>query len=126
MNWLVLISGLVAAFCTVGHFAIGSKQYLQPMLQASFDDVAKKVMHCVFHYVSVYLVLSTAFLIAVGFGYKFNTDATRMVQFIAVHFALFAATQLIIAATSKIQNAAFKMFQWIIFVVIAVLAWIGA
>ena len=126
MNWLVLISGLIAAFCTVGHFAIGSKQYLQPMLQASFDDVAKKVMHCVFHYVSVYLVLSTAFLIAVGFGYKFNTDATRMVQFIAVHFALFAVTQLIIAATSKIQNAAFKMFQWIIFVVIAVLAWLGA
>jgi hypothetical protein len=113
MNWLVLISGLVAAFCTVGHFAIGSKQYLQPMLQASFDDVAKKVMHCVFHYVSVYLVLSTAFLIAVGFGYKFNTDAI-------------AVTQLIIAATSKIPNAVFKMFQWIIFVVIAVFAWLGA
>jgi hypothetical protein len=110
MNWLVLISGLVAAFCTVGHFAIGSKQYLQPMLQASFDDVAKKVMHCVFHYVSVYLVLSTAFLIAVGFGYKFNI----------------AVTQLIIAATSKIPNAVFKMFQWIIFVVIAVFAWLGA
>jgi hypothetical protein len=49
-----------------------------------------------------------------------------MVQFIAVHFALFAVTQLIIAATSKIPNAVFKMFQWIIFVVIAVFAWLGA
>jgi len=78
MNWLVLTSGIVAAFCTVGHFAIGSKQFLQPMLQASFDDVSKKVMHCVFHYVSVYLVLSTIFLIAVGFGYKFNTDFRAM------------------------------------------------
>ena len=68
MNWLVLISGLVAGFCTIGHFAIGSKQYLQPMLQATFDDVPKKVMHCVFHYVSVYLVLSTIFLLAVGLG----------------------------------------------------------
>lgn len=126
MNWLVLVSGLVAAFCTVGHFAVGSKQYLQPMLQASFDEVPKRVMHCVFHYVSVYLVLSAIFLIAVGFGYRFNTDATRMVQFIAVHFALFAVMQLIIAATSKIPNAVFKMFQWIIFVLIAVFAWLGA
>ena len=126
MNWLVIISGLVAAFCTVGHFAIGSKQFLQPMLQASFDDVPKKVMHCVFHYVSVYLVLSTIFLIAVGFGYNFNTDTTLMVKFVAINFALFALMQLIIAATSKIQNAVFKMFQWIIFTIIAVTAWLGA
>jgi hypothetical protein len=126
MNWLVLTSGIVAAFCTVGHFAIGSKQFLQPMLQASFDDVSKKVMHCVFHYVSVYLVLSTIFLIAVGFGYKFNTDTTLMVKFVAINFTLFAVMQLIIAATSKIQNAVFKMFQWIIFAVIAVFAWLGA
>ena len=126
MNWLVLISGLVAGFCTVGHFAIGSKQYLQPMLQASFDEVPKKVMHCVFHYVSVYLVLSTLFLLAVGLGYNFNSDTSLLVKFIAVHFALFAVSQLIIAATSKISNAVFKMFQWIIFAVIAVTAWIGA
>lgn len=126
MNWLVLISGFVTAFCTVGHFAIGSKQYLQPMLQASFDDVPKKVMHCVFHYVSVYLVLSTIFLVSVGFGYQFNTDTNLVVKFMAVNFALFAVMQLITAATSKIQNAFFKMFQWIIFIVIAVLAWTGS
>ena len=126
MNWLVLISGLVAGFCTIGHFAIGSKQYLQPMMQATFDDVARKVMHCVFHYVSVYLVLSTIILLAVGIGYTFNSDTSLAVKFIAVNFALFAVSQLIVAATSKIQNAVFKMFQWIIFTVIAVTAWIGA
>jgi len=126
MNWLVIISGLLAAFCTVGHFAIGSKQFLQPMLQASFDDVSKKVMHCVFHYISVYLVLSAIFLLAVGFGYKFNTDTSLTVKFVAINFALFALMQLIIAFTSKIQNAVFKMFQWIIFAVIAVFAWLGA
>jgi hypothetical protein len=126
MNWLILISGLVAGFCTVGHFAIGSKQYLQPMLQASFDDIPKKVMHCVFHYVSVYLVLSTIFLLAVGLGYNFNSEPSLLVKFIAIHFALFAVSQLIIAVTSKIHNAVLKMFQWIIFIVIAVTAWIGA
>ena len=126
MNWLVIISGLVAAFCTVGHFAIGSKQFLQPMLQASFDDVPKKVMHCVFHYVSVYLVLSTIFLLAIGLGYNFNSEPSLLVKFIAIHYAVFAVSQLIIAATSKIQNAFFKLFQWIFFTLIAVTAWLGA
>ena len=126
MNWLITISGILALMTVAGHFTVGSREYLKPMLEATFDPVARKVMHCVFHYVSVYLVLSALFLIAVGCGYKFNTDATRMVQFIAVHFALFAMMQLIIAATSKIPNAIFKMFQWIIFTVIAVCAWLGA
>jgi hypothetical protein len=125
MNWLIFISGLIAAFCTVGHFAIGSKQYLVPMMQSSFDDVPKKVMHCVFHYVSVVLVLSTLFLLATGLGF-FKSDTSLLVKFIAIQFALFAVTQLIIAATSKIPGAVFKLFQWIIFALIAIFAWLGA
>jgi hypothetical protein len=72
MNVLLLISGLVAGFCTVGHFMVGSKSYLKPLLQASFDDVAKNVMHCVFHYVSVFLVLTSITLLLLGFGIGFN------------------------------------------------------
>jgi hypothetical protein len=126
MNWPIFISGLAAVFCTLGHFTVGSKQYLKPMLAASFDDVAKKVNHCVFHYVSVFLVLSAVCLVLVGAGFTFNTDTALLVKFIAIHYALFAATQIIIAATSGIRNAVFKMFQWTIFVFIAVFAWIGA
>ena len=59
MNRYLIVSGLLPAFTTVGHFAIGSKRFLEPMLQAPFDGVARKQMHCVFHYVSVDLVLST-------------------------------------------------------------------
>jgi hypothetical protein len=125
MNWLVFISGLIAAFCTVGHFAIGSKQYLVPMLRSSFDDVPKKVMHCVFHYVSAVLILSTLFLLAIGLGI-FKSDTSLLVKFIAIHFTVFAVTQLIIAATSKIPGAVFKLFQWIIFALIAITAWLGA
>lgn len=125
MNWLVLVSGLIAAFCTLGHFAIGSKQYLIPMLQSSFDDVPKKIMHCVFHYVSAVLVLSSIFLLTIGLGF-FKTDTSLLVKFIAFHFAAFAVTQLILAATSKIPGAVFKLFQWIIFALIAIFAWFGA
>lgn len=126
MNWPILISGLAAVFCTLGHFTVGRKQYLKPMLAASFDDVAKKVNHCVFHYVSAFLVLSAVCLVLIGAGLTFNTDTSLLVKFISIHYAVFALTQIIIAATSGIQNAVFKLFQWTIFVFIAVFAWIGA
>ncbi len=125
MNGPIFISGLAAAFCTLGHFTVGRKHYLKPMLAASFDDVAKKVNHCVFHYVSAFLVLSAVCLLLIGAGLTFNADPALLVKFIAIHYAVFAVSQIIIAATSGIQNAFLKMFQWTIFVLIAVFAWIG-
>jgi hypothetical protein len=126
MNWLIFIGGLAAGFCTLGHFAIGSKAFLEPMLQAPFDDVPKKVMHSVFHYISAFLVLSSIALLAIGLGYNFNADTTLLVKFIAISFIVFAVTQIVIAATSTIPNGVIKLFQWIFFVVIAIFAWIGA
>ena len=45
MNWTVLIAGIVGLFTTIGHFAVGSRQFLSPMLEAQFDAVPRKVMH---------------------------------------------------------------------------------
>jgi hypothetical protein len=111
MNWMILISGLVAGFVNVGHFTLGSKDFLKPMLQADFDDIPKKVMHCVFHYVSAYVVLSFIVLIAIGLGFSFGTADI---------------TQIVIAATSNIPKGVIKLFQWILFMLIAIFAWIGA
>ena len=126
MNWLIFIGGLAAVFCTLGHFAIGRKAFLKPMLQAPFDDVPKKVMHSVFHYISVFLILASIALIAIGLGYNFNADTTLLVKFIAINFFIFAITQIFIAATSSIPNGVIKLFQWVFFVVIGIFAWIGA
>jgi len=126
MNWMIFISGLAAGFVNLGHFTVGSKDFLKPMLQADFDDVPKKVMHCVFHYVSVYVVLSFIVLIAIGLGFSFGTADALLVKFIAINYFLFAITQIVIAATSKIPNGVIKLFQWIFFMGIAIFAWIGA
>ncbi|NIQ40302.1 MAG: hypothetical protein GTN81_17220 [Proteobacteria bacterium] len=125
MNWLLLISGLFGAITTIGHFTMGRKEYLIPMLEASFEEVPKKVMHCVFHYVSAYLILSTIVLLALGFGVTFSSDSSLLVWFIIIHYAVFAVTQIIIASTSRIEKVMFKMFQWIFFALIAVFAWLG-
>ena len=126
MNWLVLISGLFALFAVVGHLTMGSKSFLKPMMDATFDEVPKKVMHSVFHYISVFLVLSAAALILIGFGVSFNLDTTLLIRFIALNYLLYTVVQLIIALTSNIPNPLTKLFQWVFWVIIAVLAWIGA
>ena len=126
MNWMILISGLAAGFVNLGHFTVGSKDFLKPMLQADFDDIPKKVMHCVFHYVSVYVVLSFIVLIAIGLGFSFGAADMLLVKFIAINYFLFAVTQIVIATASSIPKGAIKLFQWIFFMIIAIFAWIGA
>ena len=125
MNWYLCIAGVFAAFTTIGHFTVGSKSFLKPMLEASFDEVAKKVMHCVFHYMSAYLILSTLVLLFSGFGFGFGSDNAMLVKFIAVNYILFALWQIILALLSDIKNPLFKLFQWVFFTLIAVFAWLG-
>ncbi len=125
MNWLVFIAGLVGAFTTFGHFTMGAKQYLTPMLDAQIDQVPKQVMHSVFHCVSVFLLLSTAALLAIGVGAFDEEETQLLVRFIAANYTLFAVWQIAIAVTSQIRNGMFKMPQWTFFILIAILAWIG-
>ena len=126
MNWLVLISGLFALAAVLGHFTMGRKNILIPMMDAAFDEVAKKVMHSVFHYISVFMVTSAAALILVGLGVTFGLGSTLLVRFLALTYLLFAVVQLVIALTSGIPNPLTKLFQWVFWIVIAVLAWLGA
>ena len=125
MNWFLIIAGGLAGFATVGHFFIGSRNFLKPTLQAPFDEVPKKVMQCLFHYVSAYLILSTIFLLAIGLGYKLGGNSALLVKFIGLNYAAFAVAQIIIAVASNIQNALFKLFQWIFWTLIALFSWIG-
>ena len=126
MNLFVIIAGSVCAFTTLGHFAIGSKDFLKPMLEAEFEPVPKKVMHCVFHYISAYLILSTLALLGIGFGVIAGEGTAFLVRFISINYAAFAVWQIALALTSQIPGGLFKLFQWVFFVIIAVFAWIGA
>jgi hypothetical protein len=83
-------------------------------------------MHCLFHYVSAYLILSTIFLLAIGLGFKLGGGTSLLVKFIALNYAAFAIAQAILALASNIKNALFKLFQWMFWVLIALFAWLGA
>ena len=104
---------------TIGHFVVGTKMFLTPMLQADFEPVARKVMHSVFHYVSVFLILSCAILLLAGTGTFQGQGISLLVWFIALNYGLFAVWQLVIAMTSGISKAPTKLFQWVFFVLIS-------
>jgi len=126
MNYFILISALIALVAVIGHFTMGRKEYLKPVLDSDIDIVPKKVMQSVFHYMSVFLVLSTVILFA-GSSYAcpMYDYVHNMIRFIAIVYAFFAVTQFVIAATSGISGGVFKLFQWVFWALISASAIIG-
>ena len=126
MNILLLLAGATALMTTLGHFTAGTKMYLKPLLNSDIEPVAKKVLHCVFHYVSVFLVSSTVALLLCGLDLLPASSPVLLCRFIAVNYLTFAAWQILLAVQSGIPKAPVKMFQWTVFIIIAVLAWLGS
>ena len=126
MNIMLTLAGAIALVTTLGHFTAGTKMYLNPLLESDIEPLAKKVLHCVFHYVSAFLILSAIALLMIGFEWWRGAPARLLARFIATNYAVFAVWQLVLAKQSGIPSASKKMFQWIFFAVIASLAWFGA
>jgi hypothetical protein len=122
MNPLIVSAGIIALITTAGHFTAGRQMYLKPLLASDMDEVPKKVLHCVFHYVSTFLILSTLALFVSG-----SMQVGRILAFfISVNYTLFAVRQLALIKQSGIERGLLKMFQWIFFILIAVLGFLGA
>ena len=125
MNVLLIISGFLALFATIGHLVIGGKSFLAPMLRAEFAAVPKRVMYCVFHFITVDFALSTVVLLGAGFDITFGLDPTLAIISIIGRFLLYALVQIGMVLASGISGGLKKIFQWTLFLIIAVLAIIG-
>lgn len=126
MNWYITIAGLLGALATIGHFTMGTNRFLKPMLEASFDPVPKKVMHCVFHYVSTYMILSTINLLLIGLNVWPALNSMIVIKFIGANYLVFGVWQILLAASSDIPGGVIKLFQWIFFLLIALFSFFGA
>ncbi|WP_299806095.1 hypothetical protein [uncultured Shewanella sp.] len=119
MNIYLLIAGLFAALTAIGHFSYGRTHFLMPMKAADFDPGAKAVMNCVFHYVSVFLVLSTLVLLCCAFEAISEMQSFGTLLFIALNFGLFAIWQLYIGFMSSLEAPFKQLFQWVFFALVA-------
>ena len=126
MNYYILISAIITLAAVIGHFTIGRKDYLIPVLDSDIDIIPKKVMHSLFHYMSVFMVLSTVILFAgSSMACPLYDYVQNMIRFIGIVYAFFAVTQFIIALSSGISGGIFKLFQWILWTLIAVFVILG-
>lgn len=116
MNYFLLVSSLLSIFIVIGHFTVGKKLYLLPMLKADFDEIPKKIMQSLFHYSSVYLTLSAIFLTYFLFNLSLLENGKYVIVFIGTHFILNAIVQMIIAINSNIEKPLAKLFQWSLFI----------
>lgn len=127
MNWYLFLAALFTFFACIGHFTMGVKSFLKPVLEAEIDEIPKKVMHSLFHYMSAYMVISFVVLLMLAFNcpacFK---GSSEVALFIGISYAGFAVAQLFVAATSSIKNGVFKLFQWVFWALIAVLSVIGS
>lgn len=84
-------------------------------------------MQSLFHYMSVFMILTSVILIAFSLGENLVFEnSTDVLKFIGFSYAGFAVVQFIIALTSSIKMGVFKLFQWVFWVLIAVFALMGA
>jgi hypothetical protein len=131
MNIYLLIAAVINIATIIGHITMGSKEFLKPVLSSSADNVPKKVFHALFHYITVFFILSAVSLSFAAFNAECCKTATLLASpavllFIGINYILFTITQLIITLTSGIEKAPVKMFQWIFFLLIGVLTLIGS
>jgi len=127
MNYLLLTSGIVATLATIGHFTIGNKDFLKPVINSKVDEIPKNVMQSLFHYMSVYMVLTSVILLAFSTGnqliFENPTDIVKVIGFV---YAGYAIVQFIIALSSKVDKGVFKMFQRVFWTLIAVFSLLSA
>ncbi len=126
MNVLLLISGALATFMVLGHATIGRKQFFLPMMEASFDATAKRIMTFVWHMSTVTLVVAAAALIYAGLTLGDGAEGGPLALFVALQFLAYGAVHLVLVSTSKLPGAVYKQFQWSLFFAVGLTAWAGA
>lgn len=93
-------------------FKFGISWYLKPMMESEFVKVPKTTMQCVFHYVSVFLVLAAVILVAIGRGKLYFYNNALLVKFIGLNYLLFGLVQIMYATKNKVERPLITMFQW--------------
>lgn len=126
MDYLKLIAAVLALFATIGHFTMGNKLYLAPVLSSNIDTIPKNIMLGLFHYASVFMVLSTIVLLGSAFKLElWQIDFNKAEILIAIIYGGWALVQIIIVFTSSVKKGFAKMFQWLFWFTIAVLVFVS-
>ena len=127
MNYLLLAAGIISSFAVIGHFTMGKKMYLNPILESNVEDIPKQIMRSLFHYASVFMVFTTIVILKSAFGKcLLFADTQSGTLFIGIIYGGMAFAQIIINLTSPVKAGLLKMFQWVFWTLIACFSIFGS
>jgi len=117
---MIYVCAYLSVFMLIGHLTAGIKMYLNPMRESNTEEVAKNVMHAVFHYMTVAMLLSAVYL--VSFAHDLFPISYDVVRFIGIFYLTCGLMQMVMAVSANGLKGLIKMFQWTMFLPIGILA----
>ncbi|MGW4757980.1 hypothetical protein [Streptomyces chartreusis] len=124
MNGWFLAAGITAFGVAAVHLVAGHRDVVRPLLACAFADEPKRVLHAVWHMVSVDLTLSAAVLVCLALAD--DTSATGLVAwFVAAHFVAYAVAFLVVTLSVGWPKPLLRLPQWILLLPVAVLTVAG-
>lgn len=125
MNGWLLAAGITALGVAAVHIVAGHRDVVRPLLSCGLGDEPKRVLHAVWHMVSIDLVLSGLALLHLSL--TDSTSGTGLVAwFVAAHFIAYAAAFLIVTLSVGWPRPLLRLPQWILLLPVAALAAAGA
>ncbi|MET9621899.1 hypothetical protein ABZZ37_14165 [Streptomyces sp. NPDC006464] len=125
MNGWLLAAGITALGVAAVHIVGGRRDVVRPLLSCGIADEPKRVLHAVWHMVSVDLVLSGLVLLRLSLTGS-TPGAGLVAWFVAAHFIAYAAAFLVVTLSVGWPRPLLRLPQWILLLPVAVLAAAGA
>jgi hypothetical protein len=125
MNGWLLAAGITASGVAAAHIVGGHRDVVRPLLSCGLAGEPKRVLHTVWHMVSVDLVLSAAALVYLALADD-TSGTALMAWFVAAHFAAYAVAFLVVTLSVGWSKPLLRLPQWILLLPVAVLTAAGA
>ncbi|MGI5447500.1 hypothetical protein ACQEVM_17275 [Streptomyces sp. CA-243310] len=125
MNGWLLAAGITALGVAAVHIVGGHRDVVRPLLSCGLADEPKRVLHAVWHMVSVDLVLSGLALLHLALS-DGTAETDLVAWFVAAHFIAYAVAFLAVTLSVDWPRPLLRLPQWILLLPVAALAAAGA
>lgn len=124
MNGWLLTAGITAFGVAAVHIVAGHRDVVRPLLSCGLADEPRRVLHAVWHMVTVDLVLSAATLVYLALA-DGTAGADLVAWFVAAHFLGYATAFLVITLSVGWPKPLLRLPQWILLLPVALLTVAG-
>lgn len=125
MNGWLLAAGITASGVAAAHIVGGHRDVVRPLLSCGLADEPRRVLHAVWHMVSIDLVLSAAVLVHLALADAAPATGP-LAWFVAAHFLAYTAAFLVVTLSVGWPKPLLRLPQWFLLLPVAALTAAGA